>query len=152
MGESAIERGQDSYFEVKKYFYDLIDLIFKSQIDKKDGEFHFYKENTNNKTQLKDIVQLYIHKNYMRTITHKTISDALHISVSKLSHTYSKETGETPLQTLTNHRISISKQMVKDGYTFQQISDSCGFCSPYHFSKVFKKISKITPRDYRAMQ
>lgn len=55
-----------------------------------------------------------------------------------------QETGKTPLQYLTQKRISYAKQLLRlqthSGLSIQEISWRSGFTDNYYFSRVFKKL------------
>ncbi len=151
IGNIIIIDGDKAFWEVQQYFCQCIDLLLRAYKNPKTGELQLIKPNdkkTEN-SKLKSNVQNYLYQNYMHSITLKDIAKKNYISLSKLTHTYSKIAGETPMQTLINYRIVISKKMIKDWYSLQQIADSCGFCDPFYFSKIFKKHTGLTPREYR---
>lgn len=53
---------------------------------------------------------------------------------------------------ITNQKISESKQLLKDtSLKIYEISDQLGFESAFYFSKVFKKSTGVSPKDFRNM-
>lgn len=64
---------------------------------------------------------------------------------------FKEELGQTPLEYMTNLRINTAKKMLTQK-TFQSIENTaynCGFNDSFYFSKIFKKITGISPRDYQ---
>lgn len=61
-----------------------------------------------------------------------------------------EETGKTPLQYLTYKRISYAKQLLdiqlNSGISIQEIAWRSGFSDSYYFSRVFKKITGVSPK------
>ena len=74
---------------------------------------------------------------------------------SGLSYSYFKELfinryGMSPVKYVTNLRIEKAKELLITGYyTVTEVSELCGFDSVYYFSKVFKNIVGISPKQYR---
>lgn len=63
-----------------------------------------------------------------------------------------KEKGISPLQFLINKRIECAVQLLStrkdNNLNIREISEKCGFTDQLYFSRIFKKIVKISPRDY----
>ncbi|HIU30456.1 MAG TPA: helix-turn-helix domain-containing protein [Candidatus Egerieisoma faecipullorum] len=61
-----------------------------------------------------------------------------------------QETGKTPLQYLTQKRISYAKQLLclqaHSGISIQEIAWRSGFADNYYFSRVFKKVTGVSPK------
>ena len=61
-----------------------------------------------------------------------------------------KETGKTPLQYLTYKRISYAKQLLylqpHSGISIQEIAWRSGYIDSYYFSRVFKKVTGVSPK------
>ena len=51
---------------------------------------------------------------------------------------------------LNSLRINRALELIGDpDLSVSEISEKCGFSDPYYFSKVFKKITGLTPTEYR---
>lgn len=63
-----------------------------------------------------------------------------------------KETGVTPLQYLTNKRLSIAKKLLRAKtqarLTLKEISNMCGYSDYYYFSRVFKQHFGTSPKEW----
>ena len=61
-----------------------------------------------------------------------------------------KETGMTAQLYIQQHILTLSKQLLLDpSQSITQVSDRLGFQYPQHFSRFFKKLAGMTPKDYR---
>ena len=61
-----------------------------------------------------------------------------------------KETGMTAQYYIQQHILALSKQLLLDpSQSISQIADSLGFQYPQHFSRFFKKLAGMTPKEYR---
>lgn len=65
---------------------------------------------------------------------------------------FKKETGKSPLNYLNEKRIAYAKDLLanrkKSCYKIKDIANLCGFDDPYYFSRLFKKITKVTPESW----
>ena len=56
----------------------------------------------------------------------------------------------TPQQYLTQYRINQSIEMMKnEKISMADIAQSCGFCSQSHYTKAFKSLYGITPKQFQ---
>lgn len=91
----------------------------------------------------------YVNQHYQEKLSLMDISDALNISYGHLSNTFKKFTGITLSDYIAGVKIEHAKELIDSHqYLMYEISDKLGFENPYYFSKVFKKITGISPRDY----
>lgn len=55
----------------------------------------------------------------------------------------------TPRQFLIDLRINKAKQLLSEGaWKINAVASQCGFSNPYHFSRVFKEKTGLTPTEY----
>lgn len=67
-----------------------------------------------------------------------------------VSSRFTKEAGETITAYLTEFRIQKAKEILKTtDFKIYEVAEMTGYHSVEHFNKVFKKIVKITPGQYR---
>ncbi len=149
IGKILVARGIHGIWAAHQHFLECVDLVFQARKEDDTGEFHLGKERPQDDVTFVENVHRVIQEQYMKPLTITQIAIATHVSPSKLSHSYRQLTGASPIQALQAHRISIGKKMLADGYSLQQIADACGYCSPFHFSKAFKKSEGIPPKTYR---
>ena len=61
-----------------------------------------------------------------------------------------KETGLTAQAYIQQHVLALSKQMLLDpSKSITQVADQLGFQYPQHFSRFFKKLAGMTPKEYK---
>ncbi|WP_416390300.1 helix-turn-helix domain-containing protein [Romboutsia hominis] len=74
----------------------------------------------------------------------------MNLSPNYLSKTFKKDIGINFITYITNKKIALAKEMLKDTDTpILNISIDLSFNKPNYFSKVFKKIVGLTPSEYR---
>lgn len=93
---------------------------------------------------------LYINEHFAEKITLEQIAEAGTCSCRECSRTFQNDLHTTPFQYLREIRVNKAAHMLintNESVTF--ISEACGFSDPGHFSKIFKKQSGMTPKDFR---
>ena len=71
-------------------------------------------------------------------------------SESYLCRLFRAQTGETLAAYAIRTRIGRAKEMIREGrYNFSQISDALGFDNPQYFSRVFKRVTRMTPSEFK---
>lgn len=75
---------------------------------------------------------------------------ALGITRQELTTRVKSATGRTPLREIRHFQMIRAKEMLRGSdQTIYRIASECGFTNPDHFSTVFLRINKMTPRAYR---
>ncbi len=93
----------------------------------------------------------YIENNLSDTsITNEFLANKLGISEVYLRKLFLSNLGITPKQYILDLRIKKAKQLLADSNrSVTEISEKCGFSSVYHFCRLFKNKTGITPMEYR---
>ena len=92
----------------------------------------------------------YIAVNYGNNILLEDIAEQANLSPSHFSRLFKQTIGQSPYQFLMTYRIEQAKKMLDNPQTLMiDIAMNCGFSDQAHFSRVFKKIEGITPKQYR---
>lgn len=92
----------------------------------------------------------YIKSNYTRKIKLADISTELHVNPSYFSALFSQEMGKTFTDYILDLRIGKAKDLLKNtNMDILDISASAGFENQSYFTKIFRKRTGLTPRQYR---
>ncbi len=76
---------------------------------------------------------------------------ALGYSKSYLSKLFHDQTGETIASFALHQKIKRAKQLIREGnLNFSQISDKLAFDNPQYFSRVFKRLTGMTPTEFKS--
>jgi predicted TIM-barrel enzyme/AraC-like DNA-binding protein len=95
-------------------------------------------------------VKEYVTANYMNEISFAELALVAHISRTHLSYLFKKEVGCTFPEYLTRFRINKAKEFMKQGHIdLSKVSALAGYNDYAHFSKTFKKLTGLSPREYR---
>lgn len=91
----------------------------------------------------------YIEEHLSEKLALADVAEYLSISSGHLSNTFKKFTGVTISDYIATMKIDRAKELIHTHkYLMYEISDMLGFENPYYFSKVFKKVTGISPREY----
>lgn len=91
----------------------------------------------------------YIGLNTHRKIGTQEIARTVHLSVSMVQKRFKEETGYTVQQYIARRKIEEAKPMLRNGMKVTEVGAELGFFDASHFSRVFKKVSGSTPKQYQ---
>ena len=81
----------------------------------------------------------------------RSVADAVHFSPNHFSTIFSQECNTTFIEYLTGVRIARAKKLLKStDMKSADIAYKTGFNDPHYFSFIFKKVTGLSPREYRA--
>ncbi|MBA4388381.1 MAG: hypothetical protein C0404_10395 [Verrucomicrobia bacterium] len=95
-------------------------------------------------------VDAYLAGHLAGSVTLPALAQQLNVSVSKLSHRYRAETGESPMARLIGMRINLARALIIKGQPLKAVAESTGFCDAFHLSRTFKQVTGLPPRAYLA--
>lgn len=73
-----------------------------------------------------------------------------YLSDSRFSHLFKEITGVTPHRYILQKRISSAENLLlSTDMKIEEVASSVGFIDPYHFSRVFKKITGMPPTTFK---
>ena len=99
---------------------------------------------------LYDQIQEYIEKNYSQKITLNDMAEELHANSSYLSRLYKSKKGVNLFDDILRLRIEKAKEyMETSDKKVYEISQAVGFEDTGYFSRVFKKYTGMSPKEYK---
>ena len=100
------------------------------------------------KSSMQDILH-YINDHFTENITVSSIGQLFHLSESFLSHRFKEYTNKGIYEYILYKRILKAKELMGTDLSLTEIAFQCGFHDYSNFLRVFKKISRESPKDYR---
>lgn len=92
----------------------------------------------------------YIFKNYMYRIDSVSIGRHLNYSASYIRYVFKKHSGESTMQYISRFRLDKAKELLaRTNIPIASVANYTGFSDSNYFSAYFKRIEKVTPREYR---
>ena len=94
-----------------------------------------------------------IHEHYGEKLTLRDIARAANIGERECLRCFQRTIQISPIQYLLKYRVMQGASMLLQvpQKSIAQISCDCGFESPGHFTKMFKRYFACTPKEYRCM-
>lgn len=108
------------------------------------------RQNTNYSSTLKiEKIIKYLHENINKSITLKELSDLVSLSPSYLSRTFKDTTGYSIIEFFNKMKIDKAESLIIVGdKKIKEISELLGFKDEFYFSRLFKKIKGISPKEF----
>lgn len=155
----ATEKSILSTDETESYFYDMNELheadtfgelsllasnLVKSIVNSFSNSSYF------GNSQIVKLAIHHINENYRHKLSLKTVAANIHTNPSYLSMLFKQETGLTFTDYLNQFRINRSCDLlISTNQNLIDIAILSGFDDQSYFSKVFKRVKGISPKDYR---
>ncbi len=96
------------------------------------------------------IVKDYIAQNYEKHLELSDLASLVYLNSAYLGILFKNETGESFSHYLIRVRIDEAKRLLKDvQYNIAEISAMVGYKDTRYFSKLFKSVTGVTPKEYR---
>lgn len=77
------------------------------------------------------------------------ICERLGVSKTRMCSLFKESTGKTINEYITEYRVNKAKQYLYQDYPLDEVAKLVGFSDSSYFSKIFKKITGLTPSSYR---
>lgn len=91
----------------------------------------------------------YMYEKLQSKLSLSEISEALHLSITRLQLLFKQKTGFTMMDYFSKLKIEQAKSYIREeSYNFTEIADKLGFSSVHTFSKAFKKLTNMNPTEY----
>lgn len=135
------------------YFMELLSILQDLATSRNQRQLSTYSSSMEdifeNSDQIK-IVYEFIHQNFGRKITLAEISELVNMSPVTFNRFIKKRTGRTFIEYTNETRISYaSRWLIDSNMKIAEISFKCGFNNIANFNRVFKKVKKCTPTEFK---
>jgi AraC-like DNA-binding protein len=88
---------------------------------------------------------------HARTISLQELAHAARMSLFHFTRRFKATTGFTPMEYLEKYRISRAQDLVlsRTQMRLKEVAHAVGYSDPAYFSRIFRKSTGISPREYR---
>lgn len=92
----------------------------------------------------------FINLNFHKDLTLEMVAAEVGLSRQYVSKTFKEEYGMNFIDYVTLKRLEVAKELLKSGYrNIKEISLKAGYIDPNYFCRIFKKITGVTPKEFR---
>lgn len=110
---------------------------------------NFAAHNKDYKNHIVTNVKKYINEHIEEKLALNKVAEMFNISPSYLSALFSKYSDVGFTDYINQQKVESAREMMRDSHLkIYEISDLLGFESAFYFSRVFKKVTGMSPRDY----
>ena len=97
-------------------------------------------------------VQEWLDQNYQSDVLISGLAKRLKLSVRSLNRRFRLATDTSPLQYLQGLRIAHAKELLKQSnLAVSEVADMVGYQDASYFTSLFKKLTAVTPMEYRSL-
>jgi transcriptional regulator GlxA family with amidase domain len=142
-------------FLVEKYFDRqtaiLCSKVFQIDIERtSQSPFFIFQAQKNHGDDLICRAQNYIEENLSEKISFEELASKLAISRRNFDRRFIKATGNTPVEYLQRVKVEVAKKTLERGRkSIFEVMNEVGYSDDKAFREVFKKITGLSPLDYR---
>ncbi|MBN1674947.1 MAG: arabinose operon transcriptional regulator AraC [Kiritimatiellae bacterium] len=92
----------------------------------------------------------YLCSRYTERISVARLAGVCGLSASRLSHLFRAQTGTAPMRYVEQYRIQRARELLlMTGKSVSEIAYEVGFRNPFYFSRVFRRHTRLSPREFR---
>jgi two-component system response regulator YesN len=92
----------------------------------------------------------FLEENFDRDISLEDVAKEVNMSYHYFSKFFKERVGENFIDYLTNLRIKKAMELLKDSaLSIKEVSYKVGYSDPNYFSKIFKKVTGVTPTEFK---
>ena len=97
-----------------------------------------------------EAVERLMHNNLHQELSLETLAHYSQLSTFHFAKKFKELTDTSPIQHFISMKIQRAcSQLDNSDDTIKQISESLGYSDPYYFSRLFKKMIGMSPKQYR---
>tara|TARA_R110002050_G_scaffold171113_2_gene303123 strand:- start:44195 stop:45073 length:879 start_codon:yes stop_codon:yes gene_type:complete len=134
------------------YFMELISILHDLSNSRNQRLLSTYtvdRESFENSDKIKKVYE-YVQDNFDKKITLAEVSELINMSQVSFNRFMKKRTGKTFVDYVNDVRIGFAAmKLIEKDTNISEIAFNCGFNNIANFNRVFKKLKKCTPSQYK---
>ncbi|MVM32287.1 helix-turn-helix domain-containing protein [Spirosoma sp. HMF4905] len=126
--------------------------VFQIDMDRtSQSPFFIFQGQKNHGDEVVNKAQIYIEQNLRERISFEALAAELAISRRNFDRRFTKATGNTPVEYWQRVKIEVAKSALEKGRkSVYEVMTEVGYSDDKAFRDVFKKLTGVSPLDYRA--
>ncbi|XPF94739.1 AraC family transcriptional regulator [Colwellia sp. RE-S-Sl-9] len=89
-----------------------------------------------------------IQANLTKPLEIQTLAEISNLSPEHFSRKFKSAFNISPKRYILSKRIELAKQLLLEKFSVGEVSEQCGFCDLYHFSRTFKQSTGMSPTQF----
>ncbi|MBP3870243.1 MAG: AraC family transcriptional regulator [Faecalicoccus sp.] len=140
-----ISHNDESSFHLIGHLYLFLDYLTRSAVGSRNLQGNKLRD-----FYIRETIA-YIENNYQNDITIEDIAESIGLNRSYFGKIFKMSIGKTPQQFLMNYRMIKAAELLKlTTLPIQEIGVAVGYPNQMHFSRAFKQIHNVSPRQFRS--
>lgn len=138
------------------YYFQLSNRALESTVDMIRWVNYLLEKTFEYETEVKksaslvDKINQYIHEHYNEDIGRNQIAAKFYLTSEYLAKLYKKRTGSSIKSYINEYRIEKAKELLRNSdKSISDIAEAVGFDNFSYFSTMFKKVTGLSPKDYK---
>lgn len=128
---------------------DSLEELFEISREFLQNEAAYFCQETGNYDAVQDII-LYMKKHYSEELSLQDLAEKVHFSANYLSAQIKNRTGMTYVEYLMSLRLEEARfLLLNSNRKVVEIARNCGFNDSSYFNRIFRRMYKISPEQYR---
>ena len=134
---------------IKTLLEQLFILLIREMIERKDSSIFSSKESMEN--HLSESIEEYVLEKLHSSVRISDICEVFGYSKTYLCKIFKEQTGYTLIEYVNKEKINRAKDMIRlHNMNFAEISFSLSFDNPQYFTRVFKRVTGMTPTEFKS--
>lgn len=140
-------------FRVLERNYTIGNFIYISQVLSLIlSEIYFREKVDESSVQDRHVTMVirYMYQHLCENLTLEEISEEVQLSKSYLNAVFKAQTGKSPVEFFIHLKMQEACKLLKStDYYIYEVSSELGYTDQYYFSRIFKKVVGVSPKDYK---
>lgn len=140
-------------FRVLERNYTIGNFIYISQVLSLIlSEIYFREKVDESSVQDRHVTMVirYMYQHLRENLTLEEISEEVQLSKSYLNAVFKAQTGKSPVEFFIHLKMQEACKLLKaTDYYIYEVSSELGYTDQYYFSRIFKKVVGVSPKDYK---
>lgn len=147
--------GHREYYELEQEVQFILDNYYTEETIRREFDFLFRDVfgrtpvESGDKVELAEKMKRYLDENFRSNITNQFLAERFGFVGSYLSSIFKSYYGVTPVDYVVKKRMEEGKELLEKGeMKIKEIAGWLGYEDSLYFSKVFKRVTGMSPREY----